>query len=194
MGRPGSRLPTSRGSTRPHPFEARRTRPSRDGHALVLCWVPVEVQTPAPVALSTAYLRRRRSLRAHRGRCSRFHVRRFVEALALGQKIVQPFREASTAPSEARSSLSAFVLGERRGRGDARRSSRRCRPIGENSDYQISTPSPRRIRARRILTKRCRGAGAVLRTPRRARRWRRVRIVRRRPRRRRRAEVPLPWA
>ena len=57
------------------------------------------------------------------GRCTRFHVRRFVEALALDQKIVPPFREASTAPSEARSSLSAFVQGERRGRGDARRSS-----------------------------------------------------------------------
>ena len=84
--------------------------PSRDGHAVVLCWVPVEVQTPAPVALSTAYLRRRRGLRVHRGRCSRFHVRRFAEALTLGQKIVQPFREASklSAPSEARSSLSAL--------------------------------------------------------------------------------------
>ena len=65
-----------------------------------------------------------------------------------------------SAPSEARSSLSA-LRGERR-RGAARRSSRRCRPIGENSDYQISTPSPRRIRARRILMQRCRGAGAVL--------------------------------
>ena len=95
-------------------------------------------------------------------RCTRFRACRFVEALALGQKIVPPFREVSSAPSEARSSLSAFVLGEQRGRGDARRSSRRSRPIGENSDYQISTPSPRRIRARRILTKRCRGAGAVL--------------------------------
>ena len=44
------------------------------------------------------------------GRCSRFHVRRFVEALTLGQKIVPPFSEASTlsAPSEARSSLSAL--------------------------------------------------------------------------------------
>ena len=82
--------------------------------------------------------------------------------MALGQKIVPPFREVSSAPSEARSSLSAFVLGEQRGRGDARRSSRRSRPIGENSDYQISTPSPGFIRARRILTKRCRGAGAVL--------------------------------
>ena len=94
---------------------------------------------------------------------SRSRVRRFVKALALGQKIVH-FREASTLPaqSEARSSLSAFVLGERRDRGVARRSSRRCRPIGENSDYQTSTPSPRRIRARRILTKRRRGAGAVL--------------------------------
>ena len=60
-----------------------------------------------------------------------------------------------------------FVRGERRRRGVARRSSRRSRPIGENSDYQTSTPSPRLIRARRILTKRCRGAGAVLRTPRR---------------------------
>ena len=59
-----------------------------------------------------------------------------------------------------------FVLGERRGRSDARRSSRRSRPIGESSDYQTSTPSPRRIRAR-ILTQRFRGAGAVLRTPRR---------------------------
>ena len=76
----------------------------------MLCWVPVEVQTPAPVALSTAYLRRRRGLRAHRGRSSRFHVRRFAEAFALGQKIVPPFREVSTlsAPSEARSSLSAL--------------------------------------------------------------------------------------
>ena len=76
----------------------------------MLCWVPVEVQTPAPVAPSTAYLRRRRGLRAHRGRCSRFHVRRFAEALALGQKIVQLFRDASTlsAPSEERSSLSAL--------------------------------------------------------------------------------------
>ena len=59
-----------------------------------------------------------------------------------------------------------FVRGERRGRGDARRSSRRCRLIGESSDYQTSTPSPRRIRAR-ILTQRFRGAGAVMRTPRR---------------------------
>ena len=76
----------------------------------MLCWVPVEVQTPAPVALSTAHLRRRRGLRAHRGRSSHFHVRRFAEAFALGQKIVQLFREASTlsAPSEARSSLSAL--------------------------------------------------------------------------------------
>ena len=75
----------------------------------MLCWVPVEVQTPAPVALSTAYLRRRRGLRVHRGRCSRFHVRRFVEALVVGQKIVPPFREeVSSAPSEARSSLSAL--------------------------------------------------------------------------------------
>ena len=76
----------------------------------MLCWVPVEVQTPAPVALSTAYLRRRRGLRVHRGRCSRFHVRRFVEALVVGQKIVQLFREASkwSAPSEARSSSSAL--------------------------------------------------------------------------------------
>ena len=43
-------------------------------------------------------------------RCSRFHVRRFTEALALDQKIVPPFSEASTlsAPSEARSSLSAL--------------------------------------------------------------------------------------
>ena len=43
-------------------------------------------------------------------RCSRFHVRRFAEALALGQKIVQLFREASTlsAQSVARSSLSAL--------------------------------------------------------------------------------------
>ena len=43
------------------------------------------------------------------GRCTRFHVRRFVKALAPGQKIVH-FREASTlsAPSEARSSLSAL--------------------------------------------------------------------------------------
>ena len=95
-------------------------------------------------------------------RCTRFRACCFVEALALGQKIVPPFREVSSAPSEARSSLSAFVLGERRDRGVARRSSRRCRPIGENSDYQTSTPSPRRIRARRILTKRRRGAGAVL--------------------------------
>ena len=41
---------------------------------------------------------------------SRSRVRRFVKALALGQKIVH-FREASTLPaqSEARSSLSAFV-------------------------------------------------------------------------------------
>ena len=54
------------------------------------------------------------------GRCTRFHVRRFVEALALDQKISPPFREVSSAPSEARSSLSAFVLGERRGHGDAR--------------------------------------------------------------------------
>ena len=54
-----------------------------------------------------------------------------------------------------------FVRGERRRRGVARRSSRRSRPIGENSDYQTSTPSPRLIRARRILTKRRRGAGAV---------------------------------
>ena len=40
---------------------------------------------------------------------SRSRVRRFVKALALGQKIVH-FREASTlsAPSEARSSLSAL--------------------------------------------------------------------------------------
>ena len=95
-------------------------------------------------------------------RCTRFRACRFVEALALGQKIVPPFREVSSAPSEARSSLSAFVLGEQRGRGDARRISRRSRPIGENSDYQISMPSPGFIRARRILTKRCRGAGAVL--------------------------------
>ena len=100
-------------------------------------------------------------------RCTRFRACRFVEALALDQKIVPPFREVSSAPSEARSSLSAFVLGEQRGRGDARRSSRRCRPIGENSDYQTSTPSPRRIRARRILTKRRRGAGAMLFAPRR---------------------------
>ena len=44
------------------------------------------------------------------GRSTRFRTRRFVEALALDQKIVQPFREASTlsAPSEARSSLSAL--------------------------------------------------------------------------------------
>ena len=68
-----------------------------------------------------------------------------------------------------------FVRGERRRRGVARRSSRRGRPIGENSDYQTSTPSLRLIRARRILTKR-RHADAVLRTPRRARRWRRVRF------------------
>ena len=42
-------------------------------------------------------------------RCTRFRACRFVEALALGQKIVH-FREASTlsAPSEARSSLSAL--------------------------------------------------------------------------------------
>ena len=60
-----------------------------------------------------------------------------------------------------------FVRGERRRRGVARRSSRRGRPIGENSDYQTSTPSLRLIRARRILTKRCRGAGVVPRTPRR---------------------------
>ena len=39
---------------------------------------------------------------------SRSRVRRFVKALALGQKIVPPFREVSSAPSEARSSLSAL--------------------------------------------------------------------------------------
>ena len=39
----------------------------------------------------------------------------------------------------------------------------------------------------RILTQRCRGAGAVLRTPRRGAAMRRARFVRRRPRRRRRA-------
>ena len=108
-------------------------------------------------------------------RCTRFRACCFVEALALDQKIIPPFRAVSSAPSEARSSLSAFVLGERRDRGVARRSSRRGRPIGENSDYQTSTPSLRLIRARRILTKR-RHADAVLRTPRRARRWRRVRF------------------
>ena len=65
-----------------------------------------------------------------------------------------------------------FVRGEQRGRGDGRRSSRRCRPIVESSDYQTSTPSQRLIRAR-ILTQRCRGAGAVLRERRGvARRWR----------------------
>ena len=78
--------------------------------------------------------------------------------------------------SRKRAARVGFVRGERRRRGVARRSSRRGRPIGENSDYQTSTPSPRLIRARRILTKRRRGAGAVLRTPRRARRWRRVRL------------------
>ena len=44
------------------------------------------------------------------GRSTRFRTRRFVEALALDQKIVPLFREAPTrsAPSEARSSLSAL--------------------------------------------------------------------------------------
>ena len=43
-------------------------------------------------------------------RCTRFQACCFVKALALGQKIVPPFREVSTlsAPSEARSSLSAL--------------------------------------------------------------------------------------
>ena len=41
-------------------------------------------------------------------RCTRCRVRRLVEALALGQKIVLLFHEVSTAPSEARSSLSAL--------------------------------------------------------------------------------------
>ena len=73
---------------------------------------PSEVQTPAPVALSTrvAYCVADEVCVRTDSRCSCFHVRRFAEALALGQKIVQLFWEASTlsAPSEARSSLSAL--------------------------------------------------------------------------------------
>ena len=41
-------------------------------------------------------------------RCTRFRACCFVEALALDQKIIPPFREVSSVPSEARSSLSAL--------------------------------------------------------------------------------------
>ena len=137
--------------------------PLRVGHAVVLCWVPVEVQTPAPDALSTAYLHHRRGLRAHGQSLlalPRTPLHRGIGTRPEDRPPVQRGVHAVRAVGSAQLVV-GFVRGERRGRGVARRRSRRCRPIGENSDYQISTPSPRRIRAR-ILTQRCRGAGAVL--------------------------------
>ena len=80
--------------------------------------LPRSVSSPEP-RRPAAVRRGRRALDAHRlvasptrsacARTAAARVRRFVEALALGQKIVH-FREASTlsAPSEARSSLSAL--------------------------------------------------------------------------------------
>ena len=167
MGRPGSRLPTSRGSTRPHPVETRRIRRPR------------VMDTPSCFVGYPWKCRRPRRSRSRRricvadevcvrtdSSCTRTSLRRGIGPRPEDRPAVPRGVHAVRTVGSTKLVV-GFVRGERRGRGDSRRSSRRCRPIGESSDYQTSTPSPRLIRALRILTKRCRGAGVVPRTPRR---------------------------
>ena len=89
-------------------------------------------------------------------RCTRTSLRRGIGARPEDRPAVP--RDVHAVRTEGSAELVVgFCTGRAAWPRDARRSSRRSRPIGENSDYQISTPSPRLIDPNESLPRRGRG-------------------------------------